>query len=144
MAKYSEFLLLEESPANPVNSSLFYLFKFVKDAASFGFAGELYTQTMLNRVLFPLYMLILFIILASFAWNNRVDGNQMFRFSWVFSYPFLIVISLFFYEFSNILFKLSNYMILCIAGGMASLALGAAVYIVIMFLCSLSFMARHT
>ncbi|MBR6341499.1 MAG: hypothetical protein IKR64_06335 [Treponema sp.] len=142
--KYSEFLLLEESPAKPENASLFYLFKFVRNATDFGFAREQYSQTMLNRLLFPLFMLILFIILASFAWNNRVDGNQMFRFSWVFSFPFLIVIGMFFYEFAYILFKLTNYTILCIAGGMSSLALGAAIYVLIMFLCSISFLSRHT
>ena len=122
----------------------FYLFKFVRNATDFGFAREQYSQTMLNRLLFPLFMLILFIILASFAWNNRVDGNQMFRFSWVFSFPFLIVIGMFFYEFAYILFKLTNYTILCIAGGMSSLALGAAIYVLIMFLCSISFLSRHT
>ena len=142
--KYSEFLLLEESPANPENSSLFYLFKFVKNATSFGFAREQYSQTMLNRVLFPLFMLILFIMLATFAWNNRVDGNQMFRFSWVFSFPFLIIISLFVYEFACILFKLSNYMILCMAAGLSSLLLGAVIYIVIMFVSSVCFLARHS
>ena len=142
--KYSEFLLLEDSPANPQNSSLFYLFKFVKNATDFGFAREQYSQTMLNRVLFPLFMLILFIVLANFAWNNRVDGNQMFRFAWVFGFPFLILIGYFFYEFSDVLFRLTNYAILCIAGGLSSLALGAAVYIVVMFLCSLSFLSRHT
>ena len=142
--EYSEFLLLEESPANPANSSLFYLFKFVKNAKNFGFARELYSQTMLNRILYPLFMLILFIILAGFAWNNRVDGNQMFRFSWVFGFPFLIVIGMFYYEFSYIIFKLTNYIILCIAGGLSSLVLGAAVYIVVMFFCSLSFLSRHT
>ena len=142
--KYSDFLLLEESPANPENSSLLYLFKFVRNAADFGFASERYSQIMLNRILYPLFMLILFIILACFAWGNRVDGNQMFRFSWVFSFPFLIVISLFFYEFSYILFKLTNYTILCMAGGMSSLALGSVIYILIMFVFSVSFMSRHT
>ncbi len=142
--KYSQFLSLEESPANPANSSLFYLFKFVKNATAFGFAREIYSQTMLNRVLFPLFMLILFIILAGFAWNNRMDGNQLFRFSWVFSFPFIIAISLFFYEFAFILFKLTNYIILCMAGGLSSLLIGSVIYIVIMFFCSISFLARHT
>ncbi len=142
--KYSEFLLLEESPNNPENNSLLYLFKFVKNADSFGFAREQYGQTMLNRLLFPLYFLLLFIMLACFAWDNRVGGNQMFRFVWVFSFPFLIVMSAFFYKFVYILFKLINYTILCVASGIGALALGAAVYIVLMVIMSISFMSKHT
>ena len=142
--KYSDFLLLEDSPANPSNSSLSFLFKFAKNANSYGFAREQYNQTMLNRVLFPLFMLILFIILACFAWDNRVDGNQMFRFVWVFSFPFIIVIGFFFYEFAQVLFKLANYTILCNANGLTSLLLGAVVNIVTMFFCSLAFLSRHT
>ena len=142
--KYSDFLLLEDSPNNPEDSSLFYLFKFVKNANDFGFSLEQYGQTMLNRLLFPLYFLLLFILLACFAWDNRVGGNQMFRFAWVFGFPFIIVISAFFYKFAYILFKLINYTILCIAPGMAALALGALVYIILMIILSISFMSRHT
>ena len=136
--------MLEESPSDPENTSLFFMFKFVKHADEFGFAREQYGQTMLNRLLFPLYFLLLFIMLACFAWDNRVGATQMFRFAWVFGFPFLIVIGAFFYKCANILFKLINHMILCMAGGMASLALGAAIYIVLMILMSIAFMARHT
>ena len=142
--KYSDFLLLEESPNNPENNSLFYLFKFVKNANDFGFSREQYGQTLLNRLLFPLYFLMLIIMLAAFAWDNRVGGNQMFRFAWVFGFPFIIIISAFFYKLALILFKLINYTILCAADGLAALALGAVVYIVLMLLMSISFMARHT
>ena len=142
--KYSDFLLLEESPSNPENNSLFYLLKFVKHADEFGFAREQYGQTMLNRLVFPLYFLLLCILLACFAWDNRVGGNQMFRFAWVFGFPFIIVISAFVYKLAFILFKLTNYMILCIASGLGALALGAVVYIVVMIIVSILFMARHT
>ena len=142
--KYSDFLLLEESPNNPENNSLFYLFKFVKNANDFGFAREEYGQTLLNRLLFPLYFMLLFILLACFAWDNRVGGNQMFRFAWVFGFPFIIIISAFFYKFAYILFKLMNYTMLCITSGFAALALGAVVYILLMVILSISFMSRHT
>ena len=142
--KYSDFLLLEESPSNPDNNSLLYLFKFVKNADLFGFAREQYGLTMLNRLLFPLYFMLLFIMLACFAWDSRIGGTQMFRFAWVFGFPFIIVISAFFYKLAYILFKLLNYTILCVAGGLGALALGAAVYIVLMVIMSISFMSRHT
>ena len=99
---------------------------------------------MLNRILFPLYFLLLFIMLACFAWDNRVGGNQMFRFAWVFGFPFIIVISAFFYKLAFILFKLMNYTILCVTTGIGALALGAVVYIVLMIIMSISFMSRHT
>ena len=142
--KYSDFLMLETSPANPKTGSLLHLIRFAKDASNYGFARELYAQTLLNRLLFPLFMLVLFVLLACFAWNNRVGANQMFRFSWVFSFPFIIVLSYFSYNFVLILFKLINFVILSFVTGGAALAVGAAIYIVILFFCSLSFMARHT
>lgn len=142
--KYSDFLMLETSPANPKSGSLLHLIRFAKDASNYGFARELYAQTLLNRLLFPLFMLVLFVILASFAWNNRVGANQMFRFSWVFSFPFIILLSWFTYNFVLILFKLINFVTLSFVTGGAALAAGAAIYIVILFFCSLSFMAKHT
>ncbi len=142
--KYSEFLLLEESPSKPEDNSLLYLLRFVKNADDFGFSREHYGQTMLNRILFPLYFMFLFILLACFAWDNRVGGNQMFRFAWVFGFPFIIVISAFFYKLAFILFKLINYTILCAATGLGSIALGAVVYIILMVIASISFLSRHT
>ena len=142
--KYSEFLLLEESPSKPEDNSLLYLLRFVKNADDFGFSREHYGQTMLNRILFPLYFMFLFILLACFAWDNRVGGNQMFRFAWVFGFPFIIVISAFFYKLAFILFKLINYTILCAATGLSSIALGAVVYIILMVIASISFLSRHT
>ena len=142
--KYSEFLMLEDSPAKPENNSILYLFKFVKDASDFGFAQEAYSQTLLNRLLFPLFFLVLLIMLAGFSWDNRVGGNQMFRFSWVFSFPFLIVLSCIFYELLQIIFRFINFMILSVVPGLGALALGALVYIVLMVILSISFLSRHT
>jgi hypothetical protein len=68
----------------------------------------------------------------------------MFRFSWVFSFPFIIVLSWFTYNFVLILFKLINFVTLSFVTGGAALAAGAAIYIVILFFSSLSFMAKHT
>ncbi|MBO4532978.1 MAG: hypothetical protein J5726_04700 [Treponema sp.] len=142
--KYSDFLMLETSPANPKTGSLLHLIRFAKDAASYGFARELYAQTLLNRLLFPLFMLVLFIILAGFAWDNRVGANQMFRFSWVFSFPFIIVLSYFAYNFIFILFKLINFVILSFVNGMGAVFAAAGIYIAILLLVSISFMARNT
>lgn len=142
--EYTEFLMLEESPANPKDNSLLYLFKFVKNASAFGFASEAYGQTLLNRLLFPLFFLLLLIMLGGFAWDNRVGENQMFRFSWVFSFPFIIAISAFVYTFVCVLFKLINFMILGLVPGIGGLAVGALVYLVLMIIMSIAFMARST
>ncbi len=142
--KYSDFLMLETSPANPKTGSLLHLIRFAKDASNYGFARELYAQTLLNRLLFPLFLLVLFVMLAGFAWDNRVGANQMFRFSWVFSFPFLIVLSYFTYSFVFILFKLVNFVILSFVNGMGAVFAAAGIYIVILLLSSISFMSRHT
>lgn len=142
--QYSEFLMLEESPSDPKNNSLLYLIKFARNASKFGFAQELYGQMLLNRLLYPLFFLTLLIMLAGFAWDNRVGENQMFRFSWVFSFPFLIALGAFFYEFACVLFKLINFMILELAVGLGALTIGAVVYLVLMIIMSIAFLARST
>ena len=142
--KYSEFLSLEDSPANPQSNSLFYLFKFVNHASEFGFASEQYGQTLLSRILFPLFFLVLLITLAGFAWDNRVGENQMFRFAWVFGFPFLIALSAFVYEFALILFRLINFMILGFIHGTGALLVGAVVYLVFMIILSIAFLGRSS
>ncbi|MBR5400906.1 MAG: hypothetical protein IK102_03750 [Treponema sp.] len=142
--KYSEFLMMEESPADPDNSSLLNLIKFAGYASEFGFARELFGQILLNRFLFPLFFLVLLVMLAGFAWDNRVGENQMFRFSWVFSFPFLIILSWFIHEFAGVLFKLINFLILQASSGMGAVAVGAGVYIVILIIMSIAFMARSS
>jgi len=140
--KYSEFLLLENSTLNPDNNSIFYLFKFVKNAAEFGFSAEQYVQSLMSRLLFPMLFLILLILLAGFAWDNRVGATQMFRFSWVFSFPFLIAISAVLYRFALVLFKLINFTILSFAPGKAALFAGAGIYLLFMIIFSLAFLMR--
>ena len=142
--KYSDFLMLEESPAKPEDNSILYLFKFVKDASDYGFAKEAYGQTLLNRLLFPLFFLMLLIMLAGFAWDTRVGKDQMFRFAWVFSFPFLIALSAFFYELMGIIFRFINFMILIVAPGLGGLIAGAVAYIVLMIIFSIAFMSRTT
>ena len=83
-------------------------------------------------------------MLGGFAWDNRVGENQMFRFSWVFSFPFIIAISAFVYTFACVLFKLINFMILGLVPGIGGLAVGALVYLVLMIIMSIAFMARST
>ncbi|MCR4901120.1 MAG: hypothetical protein K5907_09940 [Treponema sp.] len=142
--KYSEFLMLEEAPANPQTGSIIHLIRFAKEAAQYGFAWELYAQTLLNRVLFPLFLMALFIFLAGFAWDNRVGEMQMFRFSWVFGFPFIIVLSYFVYSFVYLLYKLINFLILSYINTMGALVVGVIVYILIIVIFSISFAARRT
>lgn len=142
--QYSEFLMLEDSSASAENKSLKYLFNLVQNASDYGFSEEEYGQQLLNRLLYPLFMLVLLVLTACFAWDNRIGETQMFRFSWVFSFPFMIAISAVGYKLVYLLFKLINYVILGMFGGLTALLVGAIAYILILIISSILFLSRYS
>ena len=79
---YDDFLLLEKSTSTPESMPLASLFKLVHMAAKYGFCTEVYGQALVNRIFYPLWILIMFILLAGFGWNNRINPAQFFKCAW--------------------------------------------------------------
>ncbi|MCQ2575771.1 MAG: hypothetical protein MJ162_03435 [Treponema sp.] len=142
--EYKDFLMVENSPETPETSTIFTLFKFAGKAAEYGYSAEKYGQVLLNRLLYPLFLLCIFILLGSFAWNNRIGATQYFRFSWVFFFPIFIVVSMLLYNLLMFLFKLLNYAFLEIAGGLSALWVGFGVYLFVMIILSIYFLSRNS
>jgi len=141
---YDNFLLLEKSTATPESMSLPALIKLVNMAENYGFCSEVYGQALMNRLYYPLWILVIFILLAGFGWNNRIDTNQYFKFSWAFAFIPFILLSMVFNIMMNFLFRLINYVFLGgfgISGGMIA---GLVLYIVMLILVSVFFVSRHS
>ncbi len=141
---YDNFLLLEKSTATPESMSLPSLIRLVHMAEKYGFCSEVYGQAMMNRMFYPLWILILFVVLAGFGWNNRIDANQYFKFSWAFAFIPFIFISLLFYNMIMFLFRLINYVLLGglgISGGMIT---GLVLYVIVLICSSVFFVSRHS
>ena len=141
---YDDFLILENSAVNPEAMSLPALFKLTHMAAKYGFCSEVYGQSFVNRVFYPLWILVIFILLASFGWNNRIGPTQYFKFSWAFAFIPFIFISILFNKMMMFLFRLMNYVLLGgfgITGGMVA---GLILYIVMLVCASVLFVSRNS
>ena len=138
---YEDLLLLTEVSRGAEYMNMISLFRFVGKGARFGYADEVFAQVLLNRILYPLFMLILFIWFAAFAWNYRIGETVLFKMSWIFVFPFFSVLAHILYRALMWLFKIINYVFIGIAGTYC-LPLGALVYAVILLIVSLVFLAR--
>ena len=141
---YDDFLLLEKSTSTPESMPLPSLIKLVRMASKYGFCSEVYGQALMNRLYYPLWILILFVLLACFGWNNRIGATQYFKFSWAFAFIPYIFISMLFYKMIMFLFRLINYVLLGglgISGGMIT---GLVIYVVALICASVLFVSRNS
>lgn len=139
---FDDFILLEKNTINPDTLSLIDLVKFVNIAEKYGFAETIFVQVLMNRLLFPLWILIILIFAATFAWHNRIGDSQYFKFSWIFSFPFIILLCMAYYKIAMFVFMLNNYaLIVCFKN---SLGIVAAIvfYVLLLFIVSLYFVSR--
>lgn len=141
---YDDFLMLENSTVAPAKMPLLALTKMVKNAAKYGYSAEVYGQTLMNRIFYPLWILIVFILLAAFAWNNRIDTNQYFKLSWAVAFPFFLFMAAIFYRIILFVFKLLNYVFLGGLGITTGMIAGFAVYALVLLIVSLYFLARRS
>ena len=141
---YDDFLILENTAGSPDSMTLPALFKLTHMAEKYGFCTEVYGQSFMNRAYYPLWILVIFILLASFGWNNRIGPTQYFKFSWAFAFIPFILISMLFNQFVMFLFRLMNYVLLGgfgITGGMIA---GLILYIIMLICASIMFVSRHS
>ena len=141
---YDDFLLLERSASTPESMPLTSLFKLVHMAAKYGYCTEVYGQAFMNRIFYPLWILVIFILLAGFGWNNRINPTQYFKFSWAFAFIPFILVSMLFNRMMLFLFRLINYVLLGglgISGGMVTALI---LYIVMLIAASIMFVSRHS
>ena len=141
---FDDFILLENNTINPDTLSLIDLVKFVNIAEKYGFAETIFVQVLMNRLLFPLWILIILIFAATFAWHNRIGDSQYFKFSWIFSFPFIILLCLAYYKIAMFVFMLNNYaLIVCFKNSLGIVAT-IAFYVSLLFIVSLYFVSRKS
>ena len=141
---YDDFVMLEAVNEKPNAISLLSLFKLVQSAQDYGFSAEIYGQTLINRLFYPLWILILFIMLASYAWNNRTGVDQYFKFTWALAFPIFFVVAGLFYQVAMFVFKLFNYVLLGSFGVSTGIIAGVIWYVIILIMASVAFLARNS
>lgn len=141
---YSNFVMLESITNEPDNISITQLFKLVFTASRYGYSSEVFGQSFMNRLYYPLMIVILFLILAAFAWNNRIGTNTYFKFSWLIAFPIFLVVAAVFYYAVLFVYKLLNYAFLGGFGITTGIIVGGIFYAILFIIVSILFLARNS
>ena len=141
---FDDFILLEKNTINPDTLSLIDLVKFVNIAEKYGFSETIFVQVLMNRLLFPLWILIILIFTATFAWHNRIGDSQYFKFSWIFSFPFIILLCLAYYKIAMFVFMLNNYALIVCFNNSLGIVATIVFYVSLLFIVSLYFVSRKS
>ena len=139
--EYDDFELIKEVSSGFDSMHLDSLFRFVNRAENYGYSAEIFAQILLNRLLYPLFLLNLFIILGWIAWNGRTPEHVQFKFVWILLFPFAGIGLHALYIIMLGLFKLMNYGIIGLAGKSAALGAGLILYTLLLTSFSVSFLA---
>lgn len=141
---YSSFLLLEESSENPKTMSFSSLYALSKAASQFGYSQQIFTHIFYNRVLYPIFILVLFMLIGIFSWNYRIGQTLYFKMSWAFIFPFLIFLAFLFYKIVFFLFTMINYIFVSFSSIITGLGLAALLYALLFIIFSICFWGCKT
>lgn len=141
---YSDFLMIESVATDTDAISIPALFNLIFKAPEYGFTSEIYGQALINRLLYPLFILIMFVLLGIFSWNNRMGTNQFFKFTWAFAFPIFFIVAGFFYQALMFIYKLFNYVILAGFGITNGLIIGIVWYVILLIVFSVIFLGKNS
>ena len=127
---------------NTKTKPLSTLFALNSKASDYGFTSELFRHTLLNRLLYPLFILIVVMMIGALSWSFRIGQTLYFRMSWVFSFPVFMIIMYFFYHIMIYVFKLLNYAIIILSAGKGALTIGIVFYIILLLISSIYFLSQ--
>ena len=141
---YEDFDLVKQASADLDSMNIISLFKFMNKATFFGYSQEVVCQTLLDRILYPLFVLVLLIFIAYTAWNGRLLEDNLFKFKWVLVFPIFACSFHVIYNILFVLFRFVNYGFLSLVGIDFALVVGIIFYILLLFIISLLFLSRKT
>lgn len=139
---YGDFCSIDRASAGAETMTILSLMHFIKNAQEYGYAKESFFQTLLTRCLYPLFVLILFILAAAWGWNYRIENSKaLFRTSWLLAIIIFGVIMFFASEMAFYLYEVLNYVIVGVFKA-AAFPIAAFTYVAMFVLASLYFMSR--
>lgn len=138
---YSDFNLLKEAAAGIDSMSISSIFLFSRIAEKYGYATELYVLSILNRLLYPLFILICSIALGIAAWHGRLPPNSVFKFKWIIVFPIFIFLDYMLYKSFMLFFKLINFTIMGIVGLKFAIPISTTVFVILLVIVSMIFVA---
>ena len=140
---FTDFNLACDAVVGPKNMNLVNLIKMVNRAEHFGYSAEVFQAVLIQRVTYPLLLLILMIAFASFAWNYRLKHNQIFKFVWILNFPACTLVLYLVLEICIYVSEILCYTLVGFSSQMTVLS-AIGIYIVLFLLVSLFFLARRS
>ena len=137
--KYEDFNLLKEASNGIETMNIISLFHFVPIAQKYGYSREIYTQSIINRILYPIFILICLIGLGIGAWHGRLPPNSNFKFKWIIVFPIFTGVEFIIYKFVMFFFKLINYSLQGLSRPQYALFTASGFYILIFIIVSILF-----
>ena len=139
---YEDFSLILLSAAGKGNLNPFFLNRLARKAPDYGYSSEVFSVESLNRIFYPFMLLIIFIFVATIAWNYRLAPGVLFKFKWVFILPVLNVVFYFVERLIEYSIKVLNLVFIAMAGTRLALLAGIVVYIFLLAAVSVAFLSR--
>lgn len=137
---FETFPMLCDVSHGPETMSLLSLYRFARVASDYGYSSEIYSQALINRLSYPLILLICFILASVLAWNSRIFAEDSFKFSWLLLFPIITAFAYTFVEVLRFILSLFFYATLAVMGNGALFA-SIFVLTLILFLCLIRFVS---
>ena len=121
---FNDFDVIKEASKGADAMSLNSLLNFYNSADKYGFSKEVFCHSLINRLLQPLFYLVLFLIIAIVSWHCRINEDTLFKFHWIYVFPLLLLIFISLHEIVISFYKFVNFSILGSFGSDLSLLIG--------------------
>ena len=139
---FNDFSVLSKCSGDNPKMSFFNMTKMKLLPSAYGYSQEIIMQTILTSIFYPFMIFIMLIFSACIGWNYRLQGNGLFKFVWIFIFPFVNLILYGVVDFAVFFIKLMNFILIGFAGVNFSIYAGFAFYsICLVFVCIL-FLSR--
>lgn len=139
---FNDFATISEASAGPDKMPLFALLSFLSKAEKYGFASETFYQSVVSRLMYPMFILVVILFLAAAGWNYRIeDKRSAFRFSWLFFLPLCTFVFFGIFELCKYIAGILNYVVVGLFGS-GAIFVSAVIYIVILIFASIHFVSR--
>lgn len=140
---FNDFDVIKEASKGADAMSLNSLLNFYNSADKYGFSKEVFCHSLINRLLQPLFYLVLFLTIAIVSWHCRINEDTLFKFHWIYVFPLLLLIFISLHEIVISFYKFVNFSILGSFGSDLSLLIGFLIYALFLIFASIGFMAGH-
>lgn len=121
--------------------SLPSLFETSGKAESLGYSSEISQALLLERISYPLLLLVIFISLSILAWNLRLAEGKIFKFIWVFAVPVCTVVMDIYIKMIKVVFSFVEHLLTGVLGA-ASLTVLVLILTGLFVLLSLIFACK--